>query len=267
MPKSRAGLSYGTGSLLHDLSTFAFSSHDILSSRIAAAIAVTAIFALWARWLKGVTPAGALAGFGVALAIYLGAGVSGFFVLFGVFLITAAATRWRRTVKEQHGKVVQHNGRDGRQVLANVFAAAAICFACVFYPAATTYLMPGVIAALAETAADTVSSEMGEALRGPTFMLIGFRRVEPGPDGAISFGGTTWGLLAALFVAMMAWITGLLDIWWSLTAAGCGFAGMLFDSVLGATLERRGLLGNDGVNFLATVFAADVALLISWIVG
>jgi uncharacterized membrane protein len=40
---------------------------------------------------------------------------------------------------------------------------------------------------------------------------------------------------------------------------------MLFDSVLGATLERRGLLGNDGVNFVSTVFAADVALLFSWL--
>ncbi len=252
---------------MYILSTFAFSSHDALSSRIAAAIAVTAIFALWARWLKGVTPGGALAGFAVALAIYLGTGIAGFFVLFGVFLITAAATRWRRAIKEQHGKIVQHNGRDARQVLANVFAAAAICAACVFFPQATNYLIPGAIAALAETAADTVSSETGEALRGPTFMLIGFRRVEPGPDGAVSLGGTACGLLASLFVALLAWTTGLLDIWWSLIAAACGFTGMLFDSVLGATLESRGLLRNDGVNFLATVFAADPALLISWLVG
>lgn len=239
----------------------------MMQSRIAAAIAITAIFALWARWLKSVTPGGALAGFGVALAIYLATGLGGFFVLFGVFLITAMATRWRREMKEQHGKLVQHNGRDARQVLANVFAASAICAACIFYPHATTYLLPGAIAALAETAADTVSSETGEALRGPTFLLLGFRRVEPGPDGAISFGGTAWGLVAALFVGLLAWTTGLLDIWWSLTAAGCGFAGMLFDSVLGGTLEARGLLGNDGVNFLATVFAADVALFISWMVG
>ncbi|ABF41609.1 protein of unknown function DUF92, transmembrane [Candidatus Koribacter versatilis Ellin345] len=252
---------------MYVLNTFAFSSHDVLSSRIAAALAVTAIFALWARWLKGVTPGGALAGFAVAFAIYLGTGVAGFFVLFGVFLVTAAATHWRRPVKEQHGKPVQHNGRDGRQVLANVSAAAAVCGACVLFPHSTTYLMPGAIAALAETAADTVSSETGEALRGPTFLLIPFRRVEPGPDGAISLGGTTCGLLAALFVAFLAWLTGLLDIWWSLTAAGCGFAGMLFDSILGATIETRGLLGNDGVNFLATIFAADLALLISWLTG
>jgi uncharacterized membrane protein len=39
-----------------------------------------------------------------------------------------------------------------------------------------------------------------------------------------------------------------------------GFVGMLFDSLLGATLQRPGRLGNDAVNFLSTVFAAAVTL-------
>ena len=36
--------------------------------------------------------------------------------------------------------------------------------------------------------------------------------------------------------------------------------GMLFDSLLGATLERGGWIGNDLVNFLSTAFAAAVTL-------
>ncbi len=39
-----------------------------------------------------------------------------------------------------------------------------------------------------------------------------------------------------------------------------GIAGMLFDSVLGGTWENRGAMGNDSVNFVSTVFAADLAL-------
>lgn len=273
MPKS----TIGTGSTrsrspkaIASLATFAFSSSvftDLFASRIAAAVAVTALFALWARWMRGVSPSGALAGFAVALAIYLGAGPGGFAVVFGVFLITAIATRWRRGIKMQHGKALQPNGRDGRQVLANLFAAAGVCATCIPFPKAFMYLMPGAIAALAEAAADTVSSETGEAIRGRTYMIVGFRRVDAGPDGGISFAGTFWGGIAALVVAALAWSTGLVDFYWALLSAGCGFAGMLFDSLLGATLEQRGLLGNDGVNFLSTVFAADLALLISWWVG
>jgi uncharacterized membrane protein len=36
-------------------------------------------------------------------------------------------------------------------------------------------------------------------------------------------------------------------------------AGLFFDSLLGATVERRGWLGNDLVNFCSTLFAALVA--------
>lgn len=250
------------------MQTFAFSSSivaaDLLAGRVAPAIAITAVFALWARWMKGVTPSGALAGFAVAFAIFLGAGPSGFAIVFGVFLMTAIATRWRHGVKAQHGKDVS-GGRDGWQVLANMFAATMICVACIAYPRGFYFLMPGFIAALAEAAADTVSSEVGEGVRGGTYLIISFSRVDAGLDGGISLAGTTCGALAALFVGLLTWTTGLLNLQWALLSAACGFAGMLFDSVLGATLERRGLLGNDGVNFVSTVFAADVALLFSWL--
>ena len=217
--------------------------------------------------MKGVTPGGALAGFLVALAIFLGAGLSGFAVVFGVFLITALATRWRHRLKEQYGKAAQTGGRNGWQVLANLFAAAAVSAACIAYPRAFDFLMPGMIAALAEAASDTVSSETGEAIRGRTYMIVGFQRVDAGPDGGISAAGTLFGASAALSVGVLAWVTGLLDLRWALLSAASGFLGMLFDSVLGATVEKRGVLGNDGVNFLSTVFAADLALLLSWWIG
>ena len=44
-----------------------------------------------------------------------------------------------------------------------------------------------------------------------------------------------------------------------------GFAGMLLDSVLGATLERPGRLGNNSVNFISSAFSAFVTILIAFL--
>jgi uncharacterized membrane protein len=44
-----------------------------------------------------------------------------------------------------------------------------------------------------------------------------------------------------------------------LTSLGAGIGGLFFDSLLGATVERRGWIGNDLVNFTSTLFAAALA--------
>ena len=43
-------------------------------------------------------------------------------------------------------------------------------------------------------------------------------------------------------------------------ACAGGVFGLFFDSLLGATLERKGWLNNDAVNFLSTASAAVFAL-------
>jgi uncharacterized membrane protein len=57
-----------------------------------------------------------------------------------------------------------------------------------------------------------------------------------------------WGLRLSILEAGIALVAGV--------------CGLFFDSLLGATLERRGWIGNDLVNFSSTVFAAGVAALI-----
>jgi uncharacterized protein (TIGR00297 family) len=128
------------------------------------------------------------------------------------------------------------------------------------HAATPTMLFALAVAALAEAAADTASSEIGQVIGGRPRMITSFKAVNPGRDGAISLTGSLAGVVAAVMVACAGmWALGG---GWSLFAVSCAGAvfGLFFDSLLGATLEERGWLNNDAVNFLSTASAAGLAL-------
>ena len=70
--------------------------------------------------------------------------------------------------------------------------------------------------------------------------------------------GTLFGMAGALVTVVMSPFA-LAGAVLLLTVFAAGCAGLIFDSMLGATVERKGWLGNDLVNFTSTVFAALLA--------
>src|SRR5215471_295635 len=119
---------------------------------------------------------------------------------------------------------------------------------------ATAYLP--VLAALAELAAATTSSEIGSAFSVRTFLITSWKPVPPGTNGGVSLRGTAAGVLAAFITGGCGAAFGLVDVRQLFVIAGAGAIGMLVDSVLGATLEKRGYLNNDFVNLFSTAAAA-----------
>lgn len=180
-----------------------------------------------------------------------GINVAALSALIAVFVLTFAATRFGRAKKELKKLAERRGGRRASQIVANL-GVAGLCASMGWYA--------GCIAALAEAAADTVSSEIGQAVGGSAWMITTGQRVAAGTDGGVSVAGTVAGVLAASVVAGAGGIHGALNAPQALLVFAAACAGLVFDSLLGATVERRGWLRNDLVNFSSTLFAALVVI-------
>ncbi len=185
-----------------------------------------------------------------------------------LFALTFVVTRVGRSHKEKRGLAESRRGRRPSQVTANL-GVAALTLAAPEYligglPSLSLPVQYGVfagcLAALAEATADTLSSEIGQALGGAAVLITTGRRVPAGTDGGVSLNGSVAGVVGA---ALVVWAGRLwLGAAWSQVGSAAftgAVAGLIADSLLGATLERRGWIGNDWVNFTSTGVAAAVA--------
>ena len=224
-------------------------------------VALVAVFAGGAWRLRGVSSWGAVTGGLLALVLYFAAGPGGFAALVAVFVLTWLSTRLGRARKQRLGVIEAARGRSAGQVLANLATAAGL--AAVSTAVHSPVLLLAAMAALAEAAADTASSECGIALSERAYVITTWRPVPAGTDGGISLPGSLAGIIAAFTVAGVAAAAEVIS-WAELPlVAIAGIAGTVVDSMLGATLERRRLIGNNGVNFLSTLAAAAIAWLLA----
>jgi uncharacterized protein (TIGR00297 family) len=225
------------------------------------AAVVTVAFAVLARALRGANPSGALAGGIACFLLFAGAGPGAFAALAALFAMTWATTRLGYQRKLALGVAERKDGRTAWQILANL-AVAALC-SVVYSATGSRVWMVATLAALAEAATDTVASEVGQYRGSRARMITTWEPVPAGTDGGITIVGSIAGLASGLVIAMIGSVGGMISpaqIWIPVAA---GFAGMLIDSVLGATLQRRGWISNQGVNFVGTLVAAALAYAIA----
>ncbi len=236
-------------------------------------LTVSVAFALMVVTLRAATGGGAVCGGMICLLVTFGAGGgarglvrSGLTPLAVLFVLTFVATRAGRRRKIEAG-VAEGSRRSAAQVIANLLVAGVFVA-----PVACRILGGGMnagwvggtmktmgLAAMVEAAADTVASEIGQAFGGRPVMLTSLRRVAAGTDGAVTVLGSSIGIAGGIVVAgagIWAMHLGGGEAAIALTA---GVLGLFFDSLLGATAERRGWLGNDLVNFASTLLAAGAA--------
>ncbi len=200
----------------------------------------------------------AVTGLLVALLIYQGAGYTGIAMLALFFVAGSWATGWQYQQKVLIGaEERQHGRRTPGQVLANGGVAALLGAVSWLIPREAPLLQLMMAGSLAAAMADTLSSELGMVYGRRFYHILTFKPDQRGLDGVVSLEGTLIGIIGAGLIAMV-YALGHTWGWSVLWIILAGTIGNLVDSVLGAALERKGRIGNNGVNFLNTLCGAMV---------
>ncbi|MEZ3143053.1 DUF92 domain-containing protein [Halobaculum sp. MBLA0143] len=258
---------------------------SVTPSVVAAGLGVT-VFLGWVSYaLQTADVPGMLTGVLLGLVTVVLGGVGWFAALISFFGIGGLASKFRYDDKRERG-VAQEN--EGARGTSNVLGNAAVALVSVVAYAAvievelgastvvgsvdlSTVTVFGVglptlwalafAGSLAAAMADTLASEVGGLFDGPRLVTT-LQRVEPGTDGAVTWQGELAGTVGAALVAGLA--AGTMPVGGPTTLVAvivlaAGVVGMTVDSLCGAVIEGD-LVGNETVNFLATVAGAITAV-------
>ena len=242
------------------------------------AAVISAIVALLAFRYRALTGDGALLAFLVGFLVLAGTGWAGGIAL-GAFFVSSTLLSRRAEKHEPAWLDAPGNRRNAWQVLANGGpAAAGGLIGLLGRPAMGLAI---VVSSLAAAAADTWATSWGMSSAGDPIDIRRWKRVPKGTSGGISLRGTLGGVGGALLVAAAPLAAGA-PVRLLLAGTVSGIAGMMADSLIGATLQGRFFcpvcklqserrihrcgaptvptggwpaLTNDGVNLLATALA------------
>lgn len=177
-----------------------------------------------------------------------------FLIILSFFLLSYAATQMKVSLRGYKSRI--NDIRSADNVISNglvPFFSAIMGYDFIFF------------GSLSAALADTLASELGILSNEKPRMITTFKKVMSGKDGAVSSVGLIVSFIAGIVMAALIVFLGASKIQLTLLMAILGVSGLfgsLFDSFLGATLERRGDLSNGSVNFISTLIGGLVAFLL-----
>lgn len=191
--------------------------------------------------------------------LFLGIGSLGIALIGSFFVLGTFASWWKQEQKAAWNVAEARGGQRGwRNVIANAGVAGIIATVSWWEPDYVDSARLLVSACFASALSDTWSSEFGNIYGNRFYNVLTGKRDQRGRDGVVSLEGSAAGVLGSGIIALLygtfegiGYRVGIVVI--------AGVAGNLMDSIVGATLERKGLVGNHTVNFLNTLTAALLA--------
>ena len=272
---------------------------------LAAGFLLAALAGLAGWKIKALTRGGALGATIIGGLVFGYGGLTWAALLIAFFLSSSLLSHVGRSRKLGADVSGKEGPRDLTQTLANGGVALLMALAVGFwghespwYP----YFTLAYFGSLAAATADTWATELGMLSRRPPRLITTGKIIQPGVSGGVSLLGLAASLAGGLFIGLTAFITiqaaswlttgqWFLSDWFLLIILPlAGFLASLFDSFLGATVQRlyycercatvteqpihhcgqparliQGVawMNNDLVNFLATCMGAIAAILFS----
>ncbi len=216
---------------------------------------------------------GAASGFVIGSGIGLSLGWQGWLILLTFFFGGTSATFFRKGKKEKRGVAQEHGGkRRWNHAWANAGVGLVCAVASWFFMRSGDSEVAqawrwAFVACFAAALSDTLSSEFGQLADEQPRLITTGETVAHGTDGGVTRAGLLMGILGAALLTLQARFTSLVPVKATLPILLAGVSGNLLDSLLGATLQKRGLLNNDTVNFSNTVGGAALGYFGYYLMG
>lgn len=224
---------------------------------------------------------GSLTAFIIGVLIGVMGGIFWIFILLIFLGSSFLATRYKFKYKK---KIGLQEGKKGERSIKNVLANGLVpVFLAILYDS-SNYLSFGefkllgneiviflFVTSIAAAAADTLASEMG-ILSKDVYLITTGKKVVPGTNGGISLRGEIWAFIGSIYTFFIASLVFgyfqniYLSFYWIPLGIFMGFVSCQIDSILGATLERKEIIGKSTVNLLAISTTIIITGVIIWII-
>ena len=204
---------------------------------------------------------GVLSGIIIGLGILLILPVVWFIPFMALFFIGGLTAKYKYPEKEIMGVAEQKEGRSVKNVLAN----CGVAFLCVVLYAVhpNPVFLAGYLCAIATATSDTSAVEIGQLSSKKPILITTLKPVKTGTDGAISLLGESAALIVAMFVSAIPMIFGIENGFdYFIIGTVAGFLGCHVDSIIGATLQLKGIVDNHGTNLIATLSGAVIGMVL-----
>lgn len=254
---------------------------------------IVIVFALVAIGAKALDRGGFLASVAVGYAIFLGGGWTWFVIIASFFILGVGFTWYKYDYKKSLGGAQDKGGaRSWPNILANGGIAAIFGLGELLFGGAVFGVL--YVGAMSAAASDTVATELGLLNKSAPRLITRLGTVVvPGTSGGVTRLGFLGSLLASLAIGSIAAAVGMLRSLSPeaivLVAVAGGLSGSVADSLIGATLQRKGFcvvcgkptenlvhcgqptkresgvpfVDNNIVNLIATVVGAGASLVIA----